>query len=209
MNTIYLVTHCQDTDIAFLQTLIDDTDTIVGVDQGAQRLIESQISPHYYVGDWDSIHSYIQPIIRGAIPPENIITLPVQKNDSDLEHAINYFTPQSKNMVIINNLQGRVDHTLSAINLLSKNPNLVIRCADTDLYLSNGLCRLTLPVRTTISLIPFTDTVKKITTTGLYYPLNNETLHKYNNKGLSNFNLDKNIVINFSGGSLLVVVTRK
>jgi len=208
MNTIYLVTHCQDIDISFLKTLIDNTDIIVGIDQGALKLIENHITPHYYIGDWDSIPMHKQSVIKEAIQLKNIITLQTIKDDSDLEHAINYFAETKQNMVIINNLQGRVDHTLSAINLLAKDPNLIIRCADTDIHLSTGLFRLTLPLKTTISLIPFTETVENITTTGLFYPLRNETLHKSNNKGLSNFNLDKNIVISFSGGELLVIICR-
>jgi len=206
MDTIFLVTYCDDRDIIYLKTLLQTGDLLVGIDQGILRLLAHNLSPDYYIGDWDSLVADLKPLIQQKVPSKNIIELQSEKDDSDLEHALKYFTPQKKNMVIVNNLQGRIDHALSAISLLAGTPNICIKSATTTVYLSTGQFTLTLPVQTTISLIPFTETVDNITTTGLYYQLSHEILHKTNSRGLSNFNIDKNIHISFSGGKLLVII---
>jgi len=205
VRKIFLVTYCNNDDITFLKTLLQQGDIIAGIDQGTDLLLQNGITPTYCLGDFDSTLTDIAGL---GLPPQNIIRLKVQKEDSDLEYALQYFANTEAEIVVINNLQGRLDHILSVLNLLEAHPSVCIRSAKQDVYFVSNSFKASLPVGTTLSLLPQTETVEGITTVGLFYKLQGETLYKKKNRGLSNISVDKNIEINFLDGQLLVVINR-
>jgi thiamine pyrophosphokinase len=64
----------------------------------------------------------------------------------------------------------------------------------------------TLPINTTVSLIPLSENVKGITTKGLYYPLSGETLRCDRARGISNLVSDEKVEITMESGELLLVI---
>ena len=102
------------------------TDSVkVGIDKGALDAINKGIKLDYILGDFDSIslleYERIQKIVK------NIIKLNPCKDDTDTEHAINYFKDASK-IIIHGGIKGkRVEHLLANINLLYKYDNLVFK----------------------------------------------------------------------------------
>jgi len=60
-----------------------------------------------------------------------------------------------------------------------------------------------------LSLFPLTADVEGVTTTGLKYPLENETLKFASSRGLSNELLSARASVSISRGMLLVIKTRK
>lgn len=60
-----------------------------------------------------------------------------------------------------------------------------------------------------LSLFPLTADVEGVTTTGLKYPLDNETLQFASSRGLSNEMLGTRASVSISRGILLVIKTKK
>jgi len=250
MNKTYLVSYCENEDIDFLKTMLAPNDILVGVDQGADLLFKNFLTPDFIIGDFDSFPVNESKIPEKC----QIIRLNPDKDESDLEYAVRYFldrndvlsnsklkscpdndevesnfaecesVAQQREIIIINNMQGRIDHTLSVLGLLeqqyeltndsesmkSKNKTTIcILNSATEIYLSRGHFQKEILSNSTISLIPISDEVKKISTRGMLYELDKETLYRKKTRGISNKNIDKNIAINFCVGELLVVINKR
>jgi len=205
VSKIFIVTYCRDEDIEFLKGIIEPGDVVVGVDQGIDLLLQNGVRFDYCIGDFDSAVCDVEGL---GLTPEHIMPLQIEKDVSDLEYALQDFADSEGEIVVINNLQGRLDHILSVINLLEAHPNVSIRSARQDAYVVSGSYQATLPIGTTLSLMPITEQVQGVVTAGLFYALAGETLYKHNSRGLSNKTVDKNIEINFIDGRLLVIINR-
>ena len=217
MQKIFLVSYCTDKDIDYLKRIINSEDILVGVDQGTDLLLKKDLSPDYIIGDFDSFS-----IKDNELPKKTkVLKLNPIKDETDLEYAIRYFQTtyrerrhptciksELQSIIIVNNLQGRIDHILSVVHLLE-----IIECgylwsADQEIYLPKNHFYSEIPLNSTISLIPLTESVKNITTKGLLYRLDNESLLREKSKGVSNKNVDKKVEINFSVGKLLIIINK-
>lgn len=96
-----------------LRPLAQPHDLLVGVDAGARRLVQHGYTPDWAIGDFDS-----------APPPaecRQIIQLPSEKDDTDLEYALAHILPNYppdtiQQIVILGALGGgRLDHLLCNI----------------------------------------------------------------------------------------------
>ena len=182
----------------YLKTKIDFGDTVVGIDQGIQRLVSNGIPFHYCIGDYDSFD------VSLVNDPCTIIKLDAEKDFTDLEYGVRYFPDHE--IFIINNLQGRIDHILGVIHLLELRHDIHIISASQEIHLVRKHYSANLPIGTTISLIPISEKVTNITTSGLYYRLDNETLYRKKSRGLSNKNVDNFIDVFFLDGELLIII---
>ena len=209
MSRIFLVSYCDNEDIDLLKQMYSECDVVVGVDQGAEILLRNGLSPDYVIGDFDSFQ------IDKSVLSEScqIITLHPEKDESDLEYAIWLVecsiintSVEAPEIIIFNNLQGRIDHVLTTVFLLETHQNVRIVNATQEVCLVDKHFSMKLPPNTCISLIPVSDEVNGVSTEGLYFKLVNETLHRNSSRGLSNKVVDKNVAVNFSDGKLLVVV---
>ncbi|MCL2063469.1 MAG: thiamine diphosphokinase [Candidatus Cloacimonetes bacterium] len=203
---VYLVSYCLDADIVFLKTILCKDDILIGVDQGTEVLLKNNLYPDIIVGDFDSFS------LNKNILPEKclILELNPDKDESDLEYAVNLFYEKINiEIIIINNLQGRIDHILSVVYLLEKIENGCIQNAEQEVFLINKNFERELPINSTISLIPISEEVKSIFTEGMLYRLANETLYRNETRGLSNKSVDKKIKIKFIVGKMLVVINKR
>ncbi|QMT32457.1 thiamine diphosphokinase [Alysiella filiformis DSM 16848] len=97
-----------------LNTLNQQHDLLVGVDAGAQTLWQHGHLPDWAIGDFDS-----------APPPpcRHIVRLQPEKNDTDLEYALqhilaNYAAEKIEKIIILGALGGgRLDHLLANVYL--------------------------------------------------------------------------------------------
>ncbi|UOP04522.1 thiamine diphosphokinase [Conchiformibius kuhniae] len=108
MKTLVFCAGADNPNLSVLHTL--PPDLLVGVDAGAARLAAAGFAPDWAVGDFDS-----------APPPAvcaNVLRLPHEKNDTDLEAALlhllpNYRVDEIEQIVILGALgAGRLDHLL-------------------------------------------------------------------------------------------------
>ncbi len=198
-------------------SLILPEDKVVCADSGVDFAIANSIRPDEVYGDLDSISAEGRNFIEVSNIP--LKTFPVEKDMTDTELAIRSCDPSSE-ILLICSLQGRPDHVLTNILLVSRlrREGRSIICSDghTDIIPLFGKDEIHIddvldPSDKAISLIPVSDEVTGVSTEGLYYPLNDATIIRgssYTNsnelaKGISSFSVSVN------SGELLVVVTDK
>ena len=185
-------------------------DFLIAVDGGLRHLKRLGLKPHLLIGDLDSVGEIdLAEIIAAGI---DVTRFPPAKEQTDLELALEYALENGYAQIVIAYPFGdRVDHTLGNLSLLAR-PDL----AGKTLSLDDGLTEArvlnksaSLPTQPgdLVSLIPWGEPVEGITTKGLEYPLNNETLVPWQSRGISNVALADSIELDFKSGRLLVIKT--
>ncbi|MCK9328549.1 MAG: thiamine diphosphokinase [Candidatus Cloacimonetes bacterium] len=202
---VYIVSYVTKEDIFFLNNLsVEDENIVVGVDQGANVLLCYNIVPDYIIGDFDSFIG----LIKDVPDTVKIIKLDKKKDYSDLEYAIDYFIDKHKDICIVNNMQGRLDHILACLTLIEKSTSktkIFICNHFEEIRLLSETNVLNFKKNTLVSLIPLSEKVLNVSTNGLEYPLTSETLFRNSSRGLSNIVKNETIEISFKTGKLLLI----
>lgn len=191
---------------------LQTSDYLVAVDGGLRHLIALNHTPHLLIGDLDSVDEQLLPDLEAQ--GVQIMRFPPAKDQTDLELALYQVLAQGfKHILIVAALGGRLDQTLGNLALLTS-PDLEA----IDVQLDDGSERIFI-IRShldfpcepgeTVSLIPWGSTVSGITTTGLQYPLEDETLNPHQTRGISNITNTDRVVIHVGSGLLLCLDTRK
>lgn len=167
-------------------------DRVVAANGGSSHLLKYGIFPHHIIGDLDSLSPEMQADLEAH--KVTIHTYPPHKDETDLELALLWAANQNPaaQIVILGAMGGRPDQALANLLLLAL-PEL----KDSDVIIagdrwivrvihSGETHTLTGSPGDTLSLIPLNGQVDGITTTGLRYPLNNETLYFGPARGVSN-----------------------
>jgi len=189
---------------------VDENTLIIAADGGLFRAREWGLTPHWIVGDFDSVD-----FEAGCeVPQERVIVHPVEKDKTDLELAVDYALGLGAAEIVMTGVWGgRPDHSLGNIELLYKLANLQIKAwmitSGAHLHLAGRELQLKLPVGTTVSLLPLSEVVKGVTTSGLYYPLHNAVIRKGSTRTISNKTMTACVEIRCEEGVLLVVVITK
>lgn len=186
-------------------------DFLVAVDGGLRHLKRLGLKPHLLIGDLDSVDpNDLGEIIEAGIA---VRKFPPAKDQTDLELALEYALELGYAQIVIAYPFGdRIDHTLGNLNLLSR-PDLAGKTLSLDdgqveVRLLDAGTSLSTQPGDLISLIDWGAPVEGITTTGLEYPLHNETLVPWQNRGISNIALSESIDLDFCSGRLLVIKTK-
>lgn len=191
---------------------LQTSDYLVAVDGGLRHLIALNHTPHLLIGDLDSVDDQLLPDLEAQ--GVQIMRFPPAKDQTDLELALYQVLAQGfKHILIVAALGGRLDQTLGNLALLTS-PDLEA----IDVQLDDGSERIFI-IRShldfpcepgeTVSLVPWGSTVSGITTTGLQYPLEDETLYPHQTRGISNITNTDRVVIHVGSGLLLCLDTRK
>jgi thiamine pyrophosphokinase len=188
------------------RSLIKSNDFIICADGGTRHALAMGLTPHILIGDMDSLPSNFQ---LSTFDGE-VILFPKDKNETDLELAINHaITLNPNEIIIVAALGGRIDQTLANIALLSN-----FQLATCDLKLTDGLeeislCKDQLEVKgrsgDLISLIPYQGNVEGVVTENLKWKLSNETLYFDKTRGISNEMTYDVANISITKGLLLIV----
>lgn len=193
-----------------LMKQINQSDLIVAVDGGLQHVMVSGFTPHVIIGDLDSIDSTdLEYFERSGV---DIIKFPVQKDETDLELAVEHVLNLGfEEIIILGATGGRIDHFLENF-LLFSNPKyqkyqISILTKNSEVFYCKPCQQLEGVVGDRVSLIPISEIVSGIKTTGLMYPLENEDLLRWKSRGISNQMLDRIGLIEFESGVLLCVHT--
>ena len=194
------------------RALLRPGDVIICADGGTRHALGLDVRPDLIIGDLDSAD-------QGAVQKfrdegVNVETHPPDKNETDLELAINRAIEMNpKEIVIIAALGGRLDQTLANITLLT-DPRL----STFDVRLDDGveeilLCRERVEVHgragDLVSLIPWQGVVTGIQTEGLKWPLQRETLYPDKTRGISNEMVGDAASVSMESGLLLIVHRRQ
>jgi thiamine pyrophosphokinase len=192
--------------------LIDPSDILIAADGGTDHILSLDLVPSVIVGDLDSLAEYDRQSMETA--GTRMVVYPRDKNETDLELALNYALEQGVDPIIIMAaLGGRLDQILGNLSLLTS-PSLVGR----DVRLDDGVeqtffTRNQVEVQGVpgdlVSLLPWGGEVTGVCTTGLKWPLRGEMLSPHKTRGISNEMLEATARIEIESGLLLIVHCRR
>ncbi|MBI2810261.1 MAG: thiamine diphosphokinase [Candidatus Melainabacteria bacterium] len=183
-----------------LKSRISKFPFLVAVDGGANHCREMGLTPDLILGDFDSIDPSTLNHFSG-VPQEKH---PQDKDKTDLELALErVFHPLVEEVVVFGALQGRTDHSLGNLILLSRYPGkLFFESEQERLFIIDRQVTLSLYIGQTLSLIPLNGPVKGINTQGLKWELREGALDKHF-IGISNEALSTQVFISVKTGDLL------
>ena len=196
-------------DLEKARALLCDDDFIIAADGGTRHALMLGLVPNVIVGDLDSLPSNFEPSTFNG----EIVLYPKDKNETDLELAIQHaLTLNSKEIIILAALGGRLDQTLGNIALISNlQPsicNLQLNDGIEEIFFCRDSCEINGTPNDLVSLIPWQGEVIGIVTSGLKWPLQNETLYPHKTRGISNEMIGETAAVQIKSGLLLIVHRR-
>jgi len=224
MKKCFIITAYFDGDLSrFLSQLMQNEHSafIICADGGYELALSCGIVPNLVIGDADSgsmtsdAATVQQADILKSLNKTEFIRIKREKDESDtfvaVQHAVN---SGFESIDIIGGIGGRLDHTISNIQTLAhfSSHTKQITMADDANFITiveNSSITLLKKENFFISLFSFSDICSGVTTTGLYYPLENATLRNAYPLGLSNEFTDAEATIKVEHGKLLVLMSKK
>lgn len=181
-------------------------DYVICADGGFDSAVKYGIHINLIMGDMDSVASDISEITEK-------IEYPVRKDFTDSEIAVRKAISMKPDEIVLLGFTGtRLDHSVANIFLLklihensvpaymADSNNLVYYYKDSFEIKNRRGC--------TVSLIPLTSEIKGITTKGLDYPLDNETLIFGQTRGISNVVVDDFAEYKSVSGEGLLIIAK-
>lgn len=188
--------------------LIRPDDFILCADGGTRHALALGLTPNAVIGDLDSVTDEERRKMKEL--DVEIIQHPADKNETDLELAINHaVTLNPVQILILAALGGRMDQTLANIALLAN-----LQLSTFNLKLTDGVeeiffCRAQAQVEgrsgDIVSLIPWQGEVTGVFTENLRWHLHHETLYPDKTRGISNEMTADVATITIQSGLLLIV----
>jgi thiamine pyrophosphokinase len=187
----------------------DQTDYRVCADGAASLLKKYGLTPDVILGDLDSIRTSEKQHFN-AIKTIQI----ADQSTTDGEKAIAHCAEKGINkLVVLGALGKRLDHTLYNLGLFKRTVQLGI---DITFYTNHEKLRVIEKTTTfledkgtVISLMPLYGRVNGVTTQGLTYPINDETLEMGLFSSVSNEFSQNEAIISLTKGQLLIVISRE
>jgi thiamine pyrophosphokinase len=199
------------------RALLRDDDFIIAADGGTRHALALGRTPNIIVGDLDSLPANFE-ISKFD---NEVILYPKDKNETDLELAIQHaLTLKPEQVIILAALGGRLDQTLGNIALIStvEQPalsqskgltfNVVLDDGLEELFFCRDHVQITGMAGDLVSLIPWQGEVTGVVTTDLKWPLRDEVLYPQQTRGISNEMLGDTAAVQIKSGLLLVVHRR-
>lgn len=195
-------------DAGFAHDVIKENDWVVAVDGGLRHLLGVNRLPHLLIGDLDSITTEeLEKVSEQGI---EILKFPEEKDETDLELALREVADRGyKTIVIAGALGGRVDQLLANLFLLMLPELLGLNVRILDRYQEIFLIRHNAQIvgqeGDIVSLLPLKSRAEGVSTTGLKYPLSNETLLLEHSRGVSNRMDGSHALVILKRGCLLCI----
>jgi thiamine pyrophosphokinase len=196
-------------DLEKARALLHDDDFIIAADGGTRHTLALGLTPQVIIGDMDSLPAGFE-ISKFD---NDVILYPQDKNETDLELAIQYaLTLNPEQIIILAALGGRLDQTLGNIALISNVQRLTLNvCIDNgieEVFFCHNECEINGKPGDLVSLIPWQGEVTGIVTTNLKWVLQDETLYPQKTRGISNEMLSETATVQIKSGLLLIIHRR-
>ena len=185
-------------------------DLVLCADGGCRHAQALGLRPHVVLGDLDSLPPEAEAKLRAE--GAGFVVHPRAKNETDLELGLLYAAERGATAItVVGAWGGRIDHALGNLFLLA-HPQL----AEIDVRIVSATQVVVLVRRETrfrgspgdlLSLLPLSGDVRGITTTGLAYPLRDDTLLLGPARGISNVFTEPVATVRLNSGLLLAVHT--
>lgn len=194
------------------RAIVQPEDIVIAADGGARHALALGVIPSAIIGDMDSLsHAEVRDFGDMDV---HLLRFPQSKDETDLELALAHALRAGHSpIIIIAALGGRLDQMLGNIAMLASPEAL-----QADVRLDDGLTeaffvtsKATIHGKSgeTVSLIPWGVPAEGVSTDGLAYPLNKETLYPYRTRSISNQMLAETAKVSLKSGLILCVHIRR
>ncbi|MDW3178560.1 MAG: thiamine diphosphokinase [Acidimicrobiia bacterium] len=192
---------------------IEHADVIIAADGGVRIARSHGLAIHVLLGDLDSASE--GDVAWARAENAEIIEFSADKDHTDLELALDHADETNVDRIVAIGVDGgRLDHELGNWGALCAE-----RKARVDVYTAQGMASvlhggrhgsLTLAgaVGDVVSLVPRSDEVRGVTTSGLRWPLENAVLASTSTRGISNEFAHVEASVELDAGTLIVVRPR-
>lgn len=185
-------------DYTYIKTFLKPDDFIICADGGLRHVKGLGVDADIAIGDFDSYTK--------SDKIESIV-YPSHKNLTDGEIAVDYAIENGYSEILLLAMTGsRLDHTFTNIFQLSKRGNITLIDDDNEIHIVKNSIIIEGQKGKTLSIIPVFSDLIGVTVTGVYYPLDNETLYFGEGRGNSNVIVDDLCTISVKGGIGLVFI---
>ena len=178
-------------------------DLVIAADRGYDVALSLGITPDLIVGDFDS---------RGTAPTgENVVTLDMRKDDTDLEHAARIALERGyHDFVVYGAVGGALDHTMGNVAVAE----LIAQRGGIPVFYGEGIAfsvicggALTLPAQKEgrVSVISLDSVSRGVSISGLSYGLGKADLYRASTLGVGNLFIGDTPTISVSDGTLLII----
>lgn len=203
-----ILTNGSIVDYDFYRKKIDQYDLIVCADGGLAHAIKMDVIPQVALGDFDSTPDHVLKYFGSK--GTKMITYPTIKDQTDTEIALDYAMEQNPDAIdILAGLGSRFDHSLGNVHLLRKALGKGVACRivtqHNEISLIDKEIKIEGLIGDGVSLLPLTECVKGVYTTGLGYPIANGELCIGSPYGISNYMTQAKAHIKIASGLLLVI----
>jgi len=195
---------------ADLKEQLAAADLIVAADGGALHCRALSIRPDVVIGDLDSLDAAARTDFETQ--EVQVLSHPTEKDQTDLELALLHAKEAgAQEILVLAGLGRRWDHSFANL-LLAAHPQfssqrIFFLHGQQRLFIIHRQARLAAKVGERVSLLPLGGDALGVSTRGLKYPLNRETLVFGSSRGVSNVVDEENAEVELAAGCLLCVVS--
>ncbi|MCX7748119.1 MAG: thiamine diphosphokinase [Clostridia bacterium] len=199
------------TNYSFYYTYLKSASLVICSDGGARHARKFGIKPDVLLGDFDSVEKEDLNYYKGL--GVEIVKYQKEKDLTDTEIAVNLALERGfKSIFLIGCLGSRFDHSMANVMLLKsmllKGCEARIINENNEIALIKDHITLKRGHNEKVTLIPISEKVQGVTTKGLYYSLDNETLLIGSTRGVSNEFISDHAEISIQEGLMLVIKSR-
>ena len=188
-------------------TSLPDADVVIAADGGADVAMAMNRSVDVLVGDMDSIsEAALAWVRRDGV---RLIEHPVDKNETDLELALEVAVAASPHVHVIAGAAGRLDHAMVNMAVIASprwaSATIEATIGDHQVFVVHDERTIDGSVGEIVSLIPMGGPAHGVTTRGLRYELEAETLEPLAGRGVSNVIVTPPAGVTIQSGVLVVI----
>ena len=193
-----------------LARAIKNVDLVIAADSGLHTAQKLDMHVDVVIGDFDSVDATA--LARATSAHTQAIRHSADKDFTDLESALLFAADKkSEHIVIVTAGGGRLDHQFGVVAAMF-NPKLrEIKVEalwnSARLFALQGptTCAFATQIGDGVALQSFSNKSEKISTTGLRWQLDNESLANFETRGVSNIAIEDQVLVSVELGQLLVI----
>lgn len=201
-------------DLTMGELMVGEEDYVIAVDGGLSYCSILNVEPHVIIGDFDSLSPGESEALKQLAEeiPDRIITLPCEKDDTDMLAALKHgLSLGYKDFRILGATGGRFDHTLANIQCLLylKNQGAVGYLVDGTgmmFVIQNEAVHLNRSLEGYLSLFSLGKEAKGVTIENMKYPVKDYCITNDYPIGISNEFIGEEAVITVEDGELVCMI---
>jgi thiamine pyrophosphokinase len=187
---------------------VPEAPTVVAADGGLDRARALGVDVDVVVGDLDSVSASALAAAEAA--GARIVRHPAAKDATDLELALDEAVALgARRVLVVASAEGRLDHLLASLLLLGSERYAAVELdavvGDTVVHVVRGARELDARPGELLTLIAIGGPALGVTTSGLEYPLAEETLDPGSTRGVSNTFAGGRARVELASGTVLAI----